>query len=159
MMENKLFKKLNFKDQSEILVLNHPESFAQELHAINPITIIVTDVENLAGNSVEFAMAFGTTLDHVNTLTRTIAPKLGPDAVFWFCYPKKSSKKYQCEFNRDTGWEVMAEFKLEPVRQVAIDEDWSALRFRHVDNIKTITRRKSFALTKEAKARTTHKNQ
>jgi hypothetical protein len=40
---------------------------------------------------------------------------------------------------------------------VAIDEDWSALRFRKVAFVKTITRRESYALTKEAKARTTQK--
>ena len=93
-MENKLFKKLNFKNQSEILVLNHPESFTKELRAIDPVTTVATDIENIAGTSVDFAMAFGTTVDHVNTLTRAIAPILGSDAVFWFCYPKKSSKKY-----------------------------------------------------------------
>jgi hypothetical protein len=40
---------------------------------------------------------------------------------------------------------------------VAIDEDWSALRFRKVEFIKTITRRESYALTTEAKKRTTQK--
>jgi hypothetical protein len=40
---------------------------------------------------------------------------------------------------------------------VAIDEDWSALRFRDVAFVKKITRRESFALTEEAKNRTTQK--
>jgi hypothetical protein len=40
---------------------------------------------------------------------------------------------------------------------VAIDEDWSALRFRKVGYIKTITRRESFAMSKVAKERTTQK--
>jgi hypothetical protein len=35
------------------------------------------------------------------------------------------------------------------VRQVAIDEDWSALRFRRVAHIKKMTR--SFAMTSEGK--------
>ena len=39
----------------------------------------------------------------------------------------------------------------EPVRMVAIDEDWSALRFRRVEHIKTMTR--SFALTEAGKAK------
>lgn len=29
-------------------------------------------------------------------------------------------------------------YDFEPVSLVSIDEDWSAMRFRHVDNIKTI---------------------
>jgi hypothetical protein len=56
-------------------------------------------------------------------------------------YPKGTSKKYKCEFNRDTGWSALGEFGLEGVRQVAIDEDWSALRFRKVDYIKSMQRK------------------
>ncbi len=37
----------------------------------------------------------------------------------------------------------------EPVRMVAIDEDWSALRFRRVEHIKKMTR--SFAMTDAGK--------
>jgi hypothetical protein len=71
------------------------------------------------------------------------------DVVIWFAYPKGTSKKYKCEFNRDTGWEIFGKLGFEPVRAVAIDEDWSALRFRRVSFIKTMIR--SFALTEEGK--------
>jgi hypothetical protein len=40
------------------------------------------------------------------------------------------------------------------VRQIAIDEDFSALRFRKVEFIKKITRSKDMALTETAKNRT-----
>jgi hypothetical protein len=53
----------------------------------------------------------------------------------------------------------MGRYSLEPVRQVAIDEDWSALRFRKVGYIKNITRRESFALSEEAKRRTDKKGE
>ena len=42
---------------------------------------------------------------------------------------------------------------LEGVRQVAIDEDWTALQFRKVDYIKTMTR-KFGALPEGGKAKT-----
>ena len=49
--------------------------------------------------------------------------------------------------------EVMASFEgYEPVRQIAIDEDWSALRFRKTGKIKTMKR--GFAVTEEGKQRT-----
>ncbi len=41
----------------------------------------------------------------------------------------------------------------EGVRQVAIDEDWSALRFRRVEYIKRMTRDPKRAMTKAAGAR------
>jgi len=78
-------------------------------------------------------------------------PKLTKDALLWFCYPKGSSKKYKCDFNRDNGWQALGELGFEPVRMVAIDEDWSALRFKPAEAIKTMTR--SFAITATGKAK------
>jgi hypothetical protein len=63
-------------------------------------------------------------------------------------------EKHRSDINRDSGWDVMGQAGFEPVRQVAIDEDWSALRFRRVEFIKSMTRRESSTLTKQGKART-----
>ncbi len=41
----------------------------------------------------------------------------------------------------------------EPVRQVAIDDDWSALRFRRTEYIKSFTRSNTMALSPEGKRR------
>lgn len=41
-----------------------------------------------------------------------------------------TSKNYKCDFNRDSEWISLGKYNLEPVRQVAIDDDFSALRFR-----------------------------
>jgi len=46
----------------------------------------------------------------------------------------------------------LADDGYEPVRQVAIDEDWSALRFRKVEQIKKMTR--NFAYTEKGIERT-----
>jgi hypothetical protein len=77
------------------------------------------------------------------------------DEVIWLAYPKLSSKKYTCEFNRDTGWQALGDIGFEGVRMVAIDEDWSALRFRRAENIKTIIR--SFAMSKKGREKSTPK--
>jgi hypothetical protein len=37
---------------------------------------------------------------------------------------------------RAGGWEVLRQAEFDSVRQVAIDDDWSALRFRRVEFIK-----------------------
>jgi len=72
---------------------------------------------------------------------RHVASRHGRDAsadgdpLLWFAYPKGSSKKYRCAFNRDTGWDVLKSLGFDTVRAVAIDEDWSALRFRRVECI------------------------
>jgi hypothetical protein len=73
--------------------------------------------------------------------------------VVWFAYPKGTSKRYRCEFNRDTGWAAVGAAGFEGVRQVAIDEDWSALRFRRPEFIKSLTRDPSRAGSPAGKRR------
>ena len=142
-----LFKKLNLKDQLTVHILLAPVSFQPEIQAIKKI---VSVKDSLRGSEpIEFFLAFVTKQDEFNSLSKKVSSRLVDDGLFWLAYPKGSSKKYTCDFNRDTGWEVLGKLGFEPVRQVAIDDDWSALRFRSVAHIKKMTR--SFAMTDEGK--------
>jgi hypothetical protein len=145
-----VFDKLNLKDETEIVVLNSPDSFEPELQALAGITILrnAHQVEEIA-----FSLAFVKTQQEVDTASKAIAEKAKADAIVWFAYPKGTSKKYKCDLSRDRGWDLLGQAGFERVRQVAIDEDWTALRFRRVEYIKTMTRRESFALTDEGKAK------
>lgn len=144
-----VFKKMNFKDQPEILVVNHPASFQPHLDAMQAWTSVHLDLAEV--EKIYFALAFVTRQEEVDTLTAQIAAKMEGDALLWFAYPKGTSKRYKCEFNRDTGWAVPGKLGFEPVRMVAIDEDWSALRFRRAEYIKTMTRDDTRALSKTGK--------
>ncbi len=146
-----LFKKLNFTGQDTILVLNAPDSFDAELTQLNGTKVLR---KTTVKTQVTFGMGFAvTTRDLEKVSTQLIATSSG-DTVLWIVYPKGSSKKYKCEFNRDTGWDTLGRAGFEPVRQVAIDEDWSALRFRRAEFIKTMTRNSSMTISEEGKRRT-----
>ena len=145
-----LFKKLNLGAERELLVLNAPESFESELALLEGVTI---ERAATPGRPVRFAIAFATTKAALDAASNAIASVADGDVVVWIAYPKGTSKKYRCEFNRDTGWTVLGEAGYEPVRQVAIDEDWSALRFRKTTFIKTIKRSSSMAISAEGKKR------
>jgi hypothetical protein len=145
-----VFGKLNLKDQKQILVLNSPGSFEPELKALSEVTV-ERDLKSV--DQVGFSLAFVTKQKEVDTLGKAIAKKAEGDAVIWFAYPKGSSKKHKSEINRDSGWEVLGDAGFEPVRMVAIDEDWSAVRFRRVDFIKTLTRGKEHRMSAKGKAR------
>ena len=146
------FEKLNFKNQNPIVIVNAPETFEAELRTLRGIKVVraLSEVD-----AMEFSLAFVTTLKEVETAARALPKKAKDDATVWFAYPKGSSKKYKCEFNRDTGWKALGNAGFEPVRMVAIDEDWSALRFRRVEFIKKMTRGKEQRLTAKGKARAT----
>ncbi len=151
-----LFKKLNFKDHTSIIALQAPDSFNAALEAMSAFSTILHSTHE--ATNITFAIAFATKQAEINLAITEINDKAVGDVTVWLCYPKGTSKRYKCEFNRDTGWATVGALGYEPVRAVAIDEDWSALRFRKVEFIKKITRQASFALTQEGKERTTKKN-
>ena len=149
-----VFQKLNLKDQRHIVVLNAPASFEPELAALRNVAIRRSAQDS---DRIEFSLAFVTRQPEIDLHVRTIASRAEGDAVVWFAYPKGTSRNYRCDFNRDTGWKALGEAGFEPVRMVAIDEDWSAIRFRRVEFIKTMTRDKSHRLSQQGNARVARK--
>jgi hypothetical protein len=148
------FEKLNFKDQREILIVNAPASFEKELAAVRNIAIARSTGDL---SEVQFSLAFVTKQSEVDNLAKTIANKAKGDAIMWFAYPKGTSKKYRSEINRDRGWQTLGQLGFDPVRAVAIDEDWSALRFRRTEFIKTLSRSRQHAISAHGKARAREK--
>lgn len=144
---NPIFKKLNYKNQKQLHILNAPASFKADMTEMEQLATVKTAVTGT--KSVEFFLGFVIKQSEVDTLSAKITTLLEDDGVLWFAYPKGTSKKYKCEFNRDNGWAMLGKLGYEPVRMVAIDDDWSALRFRKAENIKTMTR--SFAMSKTGK--------
>lgn len=142
-----VFTKLNLKEHDAIVVLGAPASFDVALAELVDVRV----ARRVPAGSVAFAIAFATTRRHVNGIATKLAPNVVGDGILWVAYPKRSSPRLHCEFDRDTGWGPLGEAGFEPVRQVAIDDDWTALRFRRVEYIPTMTR--SFAMTEAGRAK------
>jgi hypothetical protein len=128
-----VFEKLNLKDRQEMVVLNAPASFEAELAQL-PVMTIHHSLASVAETG--FVLAFVTKKSEVDALVAKVAKCAKGDAIVWFAYPKGTSKKYKCDFNRDTGWDELKAAGFDTVRAVAIDEDWTGLRFRRVEFIK-----------------------
>jgi hypothetical protein len=60
-----------------------------------------------------------------SVLTAHSADLARPD-VFWVAYPKAN----RADINRDTLWPILVDYGMRPITQVAVDDVWSALRFR-----------------------------
>jgi hypothetical protein len=129
-----LFQKLNLGAHGKIVLINAPDSFESELTRLKGIGIIRNPSKPKA---IEFALAFAVTQAELDRASKVLAAASEGDAVLWFAYPKGTSKRYTCEFNRDTGWGVIRAAGFDSVRMVAIDEDWSALRFRRLQYVKS----------------------
>jgi hypothetical protein len=144
-----VLKKLNFKDQEQsVLVINAPNSYDDIKAAFEGE---VHQQAQLA--KYDFVQVFGTSNQELQSHAKNAVSYVSEDGLLWLCYPKKSSKVYKgSDCSRDTVTGMLSEEGFEPVRQIAIDDDWSALRFRKPDKIKKMIR--TFAVTEVGKKRT-----
>jgi len=130
-----LLEKLNYNGQKRISVINAEERY---------IKLITTDLTNVTVDQkidprypYELIIIFVRSISEVEQMAPMTIHNLMADGILWFCYPKKTSKKYSSELNRDFGWKVLNDSGLFGIRLVSIDEDWSAFRFRNKKYIKS----------------------
>jgi len=128
-----VFEKLHLKAQGTIVVLNAPSSFETELATLDGVKVM-RDAKR--ATSIEFAIAVATTQNQLDLASTVLTEHAIGEAMVWIAYPKGTSKRYSCEFNRDSGWTVLRNAGFDTVRMVAIDNDWSALRFGRIEFIK-----------------------
>jgi hypothetical protein len=130
-----LLYKLNYKGQPRIAVMNAEEPFFNAV--TKELKGVITDKEIDQRCPYEFMIIFVKTVREVEDLAPVALHNLTADGVMWFCYPKKSSKKYSSDLERDIGWKALNEAGLYGIRMVSIDDDWSAMRFRNIKYIKS----------------------
>lgn len=125
MHENPLLKKLRFKPDQKIAVLNSPPGFLNSLGELPEGMEIETELTG------QYAIihAFYTHFHVLKSQVDNLKSALVEDGILWLSYPKQSSKQ-DSDLNRDILREKLAAEGLKPVAQVSIDEIWSALRFK-----------------------------
>lgn len=145
-----LLKKLNHRAGVPVTVLRAPAEMEPAVAGWSA----ETTVRRRLGRRESFVLAFVRSCAEIAERAPKVTAALGDDAALWFAYPKKSSRRYRSDIGRDDSWQVLGELGFEGVRQVALDPDWSALRFRRTEHIDTLTRDPTRALSAEGKART-----
>ena len=135
----KLLEKLNYKGNDRIAVLNAEENFADSLSSeFSDVTI---DREIDPRFPYQFILIFVRSLPEIETFTSVALHNLLCDGILWYCYPKKTSRKYQADIDRDHGWKTLNDAGFHGIRLVAIDDNWSAMRFRNIKFIKSTSGR------------------
>ena len=72
------------------------------------------------------AFLFGDDAASLRAIVAAHGAHLGEPDTVWVAYPKAN----RTDINRDSAWPILAEYGMRPIGQVAIDDVWSALRFR-----------------------------
>jgi hypothetical protein len=136
---NNLLGKLNYKRQKRISIINAEEKFINSIALdLDHVTI---DQKIDPRYPYEFILIFVKSISEVEQAAPITIHNLIADGILWFCFPKKTSKKFSSDLSRDFGWKVLNDAGLEGIRIVSIDKDWSAFRFRNRKFIKSASER------------------
>lgn len=130
-----LLGKLNYKGQERIAIINEDASFTISL--ADELKNVIIDKEIDPRYPYDFILIFVKSINEVEFHTPSALHNLLADGILWFCYPKKTSKKFKSGIDRDHGWKALNDCGFHGIRIVSIDNDWSALRFRNVKYIKS----------------------
>ena len=119
-------KKFKFKNSG--VIINAPAAIVAEFEKLGFKTTF--DKSAKSTNTVVFINNQQEYLDFLkNQLSNIVA-----DSVLWFAYPKGTAK-IKTDINRDTIRVTGEEFGITTVTAIAIDDTWSALRFRPIDRV------------------------
>jgi len=126
-----LSKKLQIKPNARVLLISAPDDLAARLEPLPEGAAVTTS----ARGSFDVVLLFVKKAKDLEVGVPKVVKALREGGVFWASYPKKSSK-VETDLTRDVGWNVVEEAGFGPVTQAAIDETWSALRFKPESEVK-----------------------
>ena len=130
-----LLAKLNYKVHKRIAVINAEEKFFRAV--AKELKDVITDDDIDQRCPYEFMMLFVKSISDVEQLAPVALHNLTADGILWFCYPKKTSKKYSSGLERERGWKTLNDAGFYGIRMVSVDDNWSAMRFRNIRFIKS----------------------
>ena len=109
-----LSAKLQIREGQKVALINPPPGF--DLDALT------------ADGPADAMLLFVRNRDELEALGEPLFDAARDDRLAWLAYPKAG--QLETDLNRDILWELTKPRGVKPVRQVSIDEVWSALRFR-----------------------------
>lgn len=130
MPETSLAKKLRILPGKRVLLFAPPEDYPR---LVEPLPTGV-DVVIGVGGVHDVVQFFATTMASLRAGIQSAIDATAPGGVLWVCYPKKTSGIG--DLSREAVWEGVKPTGWGPVTQIALDDIWSALRFRPEAQIK-----------------------
>ena len=99
-------------------------SHAERIDLIGPLPegVSVADMPVQATT----ALVFADDASSVRDILDRHKEQLTQPSTVWVAYPKAN----RTDINRDSLWPIVGEYGMRPIGQVAVDDVWSALRFR-----------------------------
>jgi hypothetical protein len=129
---NPLAKKLQVKRDKHWLLFNAPANY---LNLLEPLPGGAT-VSYEAKGSFDGVQLFVKNSTELVENLKVVVPILRPDTILWIIYPKKSSG-IESDLEMMSSWDELGKYGLGGVAAAAVNETWTALRFRPKEQTKT----------------------
>jgi hypothetical protein len=130
-----LAKKLRLAPEHTVAVLNAPEGYLARLYP-GPAGI-QTDLQ--PGKAYDAVLLFVKDVDELRRLGPHAIHAAKPNGLLWITYPKGGNTVGATDLpatpwwvQRDVLGEITSETGYKPVAFIAVDETWTALRFKRV---------------------------
>jgi bacteriocin resistance YdeI/OmpD-like protein len=127
-----LTRKLHLKPGMRFIATNAPEGFHRTL---GPLPDGATQEQVLRG-TFDLILLFVSSKKDLKRQWEKALPSLKPDGLIWVAYPKKSSGVSSDLTAMSGDWEGSIDSEWQPVSMIAVDEHWSATRFKHAPGLK-----------------------
>ncbi len=128
MAEKTLARKLAIKEGKTFLLVDAPRGSKAKLGELPKGVRLQTR----ASGPADVIQVFVADQEALEEQLRVCKPLLAPGGIIWVCYHKGSSG-VPTDINRDTIRAYASAVGLQAVSQVAIDDDWSALRLKQAE--------------------------
>ena len=111
-----LAKKMNFTTAMKVRVIGKPAG------------VDVGDIVTTTSAQCDGVLVFVRKLSDVDAKCGPVVAAAERDGLAWIAYPKAG--QLGTDLNRDILWKHLLKQGIQGVRQIAIDDVWSAMRFR-----------------------------
>jgi hypothetical protein len=125
MAESGLAKKLRVLPGNRLLVLNAPEGYVSQL---SPLPEGATVAASAAG-TFDVVQAFAHDHAELRRIVPEAAGAIAPSGILWISWPKKTAR-LASDLDRDSLWAALNAAGWVGVASIAVNETWSALRFK-----------------------------
>ncbi|MEP7238239.1 MAG: YdeI/OmpD-associated family protein [Ferruginibacter sp.] len=123
-----LLEKLQFKEEKSLLIQGLPSSIEKQFVKL---TFSKSVTPLLKKRKIDFALVFAVNQQQLVCILNDVIPALQEDAKCWIAYPKLTSK-IASDLSRDKNWDFVSDFGYESVRMIALDNLWTAVRFKKI---------------------------
>jgi hypothetical protein len=131
MAEKTLVQKLLIKPGMRGAVINAPAGFREQLGDLPEGAQLDTSLDG----RYQFLLLFVESRATLTSWASKLLEAGQPGVLLWVAFPKKSGS-IKADINRDAGWEPLQQAGWDAIASISIDDTWSALRFRPVEEIK-----------------------